>query len=164
MKPRMLKTVSTIAVAGLLAASLGACAQNGYGDKQVGGTVIGGALGGLLGSTIGGGKGQLAATAAGALLGALAGSEAGKSMDRADRLYAARTQHTALESAPVGTTTRWVNPDTGHSGSVTPTRTYQVAGGQYCREYQQVVTVGGQAQSAYGKACRQPDGSWQVVN
>jgi surface antigen len=163
MTPRIAKTVSTFAVAALLAGSLGACASNVYGDKQVGGAVIGGALGGLLGSKLGGGKGQLAATAIGTLLGALAGSEAGKSMDRADRIYAARTQHAALETTAAGTTTRWVNPDTGHSGSVTPTRTYAQAG-TYCREYQQTVVVGGQQQSGYGTACRQPDGSWKVVN
>lgn len=34
----------------------------------------------------------------------------------------------------------------------------------YCREFTKVVTIGGQAQSAYGQACRQPDGSWQIVS
>lgn len=34
----------------------------------------------------------------------------------------------------------------------------------YCREFTKVVTIGGRAQNAYGKACRQPDGSWQVVS
>jgi surface antigen len=27
-----------------------------------------------------------------------------------------------------------------------------------------VVTVGGRAEQAYGTACRQPDGSWQIVS
>lgn len=34
----------------------------------------------------------------------------------------------------------------------------------YCREFTKVVNVGGQAQNAYGQACRQPDGSWQIVS
>ena len=34
----------------------------------------------------------------------------------------------------------------------------------YCREFTKVVTVGGQPQPAYGKACYQPDGSWQIVS
>lgn len=34
----------------------------------------------------------------------------------------------------------------------------------YCREFTKVVNVGGQAQSAYGQACRQPDGSWEIVS
>lgn len=153
-----------LCIPGVLIATLAGCASGDYGQKQMGGAVVGGALGGLLGSQIGGGTGQLAATAAGAVLGMLAGSEVGSSLDRADRLYAARTHHAALEAAPAGTTARWSNPDTGHFGSVTPIRTYQAPGGRYCREYQQTVTVGGQHQRAYGTACRQPDGSWEVVN
>jgi surface antigen len=42
-------------------------------------------------------------------------------------------------------------------------RTYQTSAGQYCREYQQTIVVGGQSQSAYGTACRQPDGSWKIT-
>ena len=48
-------------------------------------------------------------------------------------------------------------------GTVTPQPAYQTAEGTYCREYQTTVTVGGQTESAYGTACRQPDGSWRVV-
>ncbi|MCZ6875908.1 MAG: hypothetical protein O7G88_20660 [bacterium] len=41
-------------------------------------------------------------------------------------------------------------------------RTYQIDSGQYCREYQQTVVIGGQEDRAFGTACRQPDGSWQI--
>lgn len=34
----------------------------------------------------------------------------------------------------------------------------------YCREFTQVVDIGGRAESAYGTACMQPDGSWQIVS
>jgi len=34
----------------------------------------------------------------------------------------------------------------------------------YCREFTNVVLIGGRHQSAYGRACYQPDGSWQVVS
>jgi surface antigen len=43
-----------------------------------------------------------------------------------------------------------------------PMRSWEVADGRYCREYQTVATVGGRRQQAYGTACRQPDGSWQM--
>ncbi len=46
---------------------------------------------------------------------------------------------------------------------MTPLRTYEPEPGRYCREYQTVVTIGGRAEQAYGTACRQPDGSWQIV-
>ncbi len=147
------------------AVALGLAACEGAGTKQTVGTVGGAAAGGLLGSTIGGGKGQLAATAAGALLGALAGSEVGKSLDRADQLFMRQTSQRALETAPVGRTVAWTNPDTGNSGTVTPTRpATTTADGTPCREYQQTVTVGGKTESAYGNACRQADGSWKIIN
>ncbi|TWA62015.1 hypothetical protein FBZ82_11627 [Azospirillum brasilense] len=41
---------------------------------------------------------------------------------------------------------------------------YTARNGQLCREYQTTVMVGGLAQPGYGTACRQPDGSWRVVN
>lgn len=41
---------------------------------------------------------------------------------------------------------------------------YQTQSGQYCREYQSSVRVGGQMQYGYGTACQGPDGDWRVVN
>ena len=41
---------------------------------------------------------------------------------------------------------------------------YRAPNGQYCREYQSTVSVGGVPQPSYGTACQQPDGSWRVVN
>lgn len=157
-----MKRIMTVVIAGVMALSLAGC--EGVGQKQAGGAVIGGAAGGLLGSQIGSGSGRLAATAAGALLGMLAGSEVGKSLDRADRLHAQQTTQAALESNKTGTVSTWTNPDSGHSGTVTPVRTYQTPQGQYCREFQQTVTISGKTESAYGTACRQPDGSWKIVN
>jgi surface antigen len=152
---------TTIAAAAAL--GLTACAGSGYGDKQVAGGLLGAGAGAIAGAQIGSGSGRLAATAIGTLVGALAGSSIGQSLDRADRLYAANAQSTALEAAPTGQTITWNNPDSGHYGDVTPVRTWQTDGGRYCREYQQTIVVGGQPQSGYGTACRQPDGSWQVV-
>jgi hypothetical protein len=39
-----------------------------------------------------------------------------------------------------------------------------VSAGDYCREYQWTVTVGGKTNETYSTACRQADGSWKVVN
>jgi surface antigen len=147
--------IVTLALAGCVADS---------GPKQTVGTLGGAAGGALIGSQIGSGRGQLAAVAVGALLGAYAGSEIGKSLDRADRLYAERNAQQTLETSPIGQTSGWRNPDTGHSGSITPTRTYQTASAGPCREYTQTVNIGGQIEQAYGTACRQSDGSWKVVN
>ncbi len=136
----------------------------GAGPKEQIGTVVGAAAGAVIGAQVGKGKGQLAATAAGTLLGALAGSEIGKSLDRADRLAMEQTTQSTLETAPTGTASTWRNPDSGHSGTVTPTRTYQSRAGEQCREYRQTVMVGNREEEAYGTACRRADGSWEVVS
>lgn len=156
-----------------LTLSLTACAQSGgggsgYGDggfgisKQTGGAILGGAGGALAGSQFGKGTGQIAMAAVGTLLGAYLGSEVGQSLDRADHAYANQAGQQAFESAHTGQSIAWNNPDSGHAGTITPTRTYEPEPGQYCREYQQTVTVGGREQKSYGTACRQPDGSWTV--
>lgn len=159
----MKKTVLTLFVASALALA-GCNTTSGWGTKQTVGTGAGAVAGGLLGSQVGGGSGRLWATGAGVLLGALVGSEVGSSLDRADRAYMQQAQQQA-HTAPVGDTISWNNPDTGHNGTYTVTRdgTSRTTG-RYCREYQQTVYVGGQQQSAYGTACQQPDGSWEIVN
>jgi surface antigen len=136
----------------------------GTGPKQGGGALVGAGLGALAGSQIGHGKGQLAAVAIGTLAGAFLGSEVGKSLDRADRLAMQQTTQRALETGQTGYVSTWRNPDSGHMGTVTPTRTYAAPSGMPCREYTQTVNIGGQQETAYGKACRQPDGSWQISN
>ncbi len=158
----MMKTTRTaIALAAMV--SLAACV-NDSGQKQTLGTLIGAGLGGLAGSQIGSGTGQLAAVGAGVLLGGLLGSELGKSLDKADRLYADRSAQQSLETTRSGYTSSWSNPDSGNSGTFTPTRTYTASQGLPCREYQTTVTIDGQTQQAYGTACREPDGSWKIVN
>ena len=141
---------------------LGACTSN-AGQKEIAGTVLGGAGGAVLGSQIGGGSGQIIATAVGTLAGAFIGNEIGRSLDRADRLAMQQAEQRA-HAAPVGQTVVWNNPDSGHHGSVTPVRDGRSTSGAYCREYQTTVFIDGREQSAYGTACQQPDGSWQVVS
>ncbi len=151
-----------IAIALALAFSLSACAD--AGPKQTAGTLLGAALGGLAGSQIGKGSGKSAAVGAGVLLGGLLGSEAGKSLDKADRLYAQQTAQKSLERAPTGTRSSWNNPDSGHSGTFTPVRTFRTAQGQDCREYETTVTIDGRTETVYGIACREAGGNWTLVN
>jgi surface antigen len=161
--------LSKIFTAVLLASSmmLTACANSPYNDggihKREVGTAIGGVGGALLGSQIGSGSGQLVATAAGALLGAGLGSSIGASLDRADLAYHDRAAEQALEYSPSGKPVQWVNPDSGNRGMVTVTNTYQRNNGEYCREYNDRVNIGGRTENVYGTACRQPDGSWEIV-
>jgi len=148
-----------LALAGAL--SLTAC--EGAGGKETAGTLLGGAGGALLGSQVGGGSGKIIAAVAGGLAGAFLGNQIGSSLDKADQAYAEQASQQAT-NAPVGQTIAWNNPDSGNSGTITPTRDGNDGAGNYCREYQTTVTVGGEVQKAFGTACQQPDGSWKVVN
>lgn len=134
----------------------------GTGPKQGVGTVAGAIGGAALGSQFGRGTGNVAAIAAGTLLGAFLGSEVGKSLDSADRAAIDRAQSRAYV-APVGERIAWNNPQSGNSGTIVTTREGTAAGGAYCREFQNTIIVGGKQEQAYGTACRQPDGSWKVV-
>ncbi len=127
-------------------------------NRDLIGGLLGGAAGGLLGSQIGKGKGQLAAVAAGALLGFLVGNNIGRSMDAADQNCLTQS----LEHAEDGQKIVWNNPDNGARYQITPTKTTQVAEGRYCREYTSTATIGGKTETTYGRACRQPDGAWEI--
>lgn len=163
-----MKTFKTIACLSLSALLLTACAQQGPGGQRQGinksdvGTLLGAGVGAALGSNVGKGSGRTAAIAVGTLLGAGLGREVGASMDRADMMYYRQTSQKALETVSSGQSLPWKNPESGHHGTVTPMNYYQTASGQYCREYQQSITVGGQSHEGYGVACRQPDGSWEI--
>lgn len=145
----------------IAAGLLSACA-NDYGPKQTGGTLLGGIGGAVAGAQFGKGTGNLAMTALGTLLGAFVGSEVGKSLDRADQQYANQAENRA-HGAAIGQSISWNNPESGHSGTYTPVRDGSDSAGNYCREYQSSVNIGGKSEQAYGTACRQPDGSWKVV-
>ena len=126
-------------------------------------TAIGGFGGAAVGGLIAGAAGaNPAAIAASVIGGALIGGLIGNLLDERDRKLQAEAASRALEGAPTGTSVPWRNPDSGHAGTVTPTRTYQTAQGGYCREFQQTVTIDGKQERSYGTACRQPDGSWRI--
>ena len=132
-------------------------------NKQDVGTVAGAIGGGVIGSTMGRGAGRTAATIGGALLGGMLGNSIGKSLDNADMAAYNATSQKALETAQPGQSLPWRNAQSGNSGTVTPSNYYQNPQGQYCREYTQTIVVGNHKQDGFGKACRQPDGTWQIV-
>ncbi len=142
----------------MLAVAATGCATMEDNRKTSVGAFGGAAFGGLIAAAAGGGGAAIAGAVIG---GALLGGLAGNMLDQRDKRMAAEAQQRALETAPSGRPVAWTNPDTGHSGTVTPTRTYHSDRG-YCREFQNTVVIDGKNENAYGTACRQPDGSWKV--
>lgn len=154
------RTFFKAAGVGLLCLLLAGC--SGSYSKQDTGAIIGATAGAILGSTIGRGSGRAAATAVGLIFGAMVGESVGKSLDRADRIALGGAERRA-KIAPIGETITWNNPESGNHGTIIPVREGQSERGEYCREFQQTVIIGGKEEKAYGTACRQPDGSWRVL-
>lgn len=151
------KSVLAVLASSLL---LVACQTDNWGGGESFGTLGGAAAGGLIGNAIGGHS--AAGTLTGVLLGGFVGNQLGGVVDDADRKRAAAAEQRAY-TAPIGQQITWNNPQNGNSGVIVPTRDGYSPNGAYCREFQQTITVGGQQQQAYGKACQQPDGSWKIV-
>ena len=151
--------------AGLISLSLllGGCSTTL--SKQEAGAATGALLGAALGYGLGKGHSDKElAVALGAIFGAVAGDRLGAQLDEKDRLMAAQNLQHSLENTPDGTTTAWKNPNSGHSGASSPTKTTVAASGTPCREFVTEIIVGGKTQQGYGTACRQADGSWKIMN
>lgn len=128
---------------------LSSCVTN----KAQTGTLGGAAGGAVVGQAIGRNtEGTLIGAAVGALLGYMVGNE----MDKFDRTQ----MNQAYESSPSYQETKWVNPDTGNSYSVTPQPAYREArSGRDCREAEILTTIDGKAEKTVTTACR-VDGRW----
>jgi surface antigen len=145
MRARFTKAVAAAAALAFLSAGCASVQEN---PKSTLGGLGGAAAGGLIAAGAGG---NTAAIVGGVLLGGLLGGAVGNALAQL-----------ALENSRTGQVSTWSNPDSGNSGSFTPTRTYQEPSGRYCREYTEEIWVAGERQQAYGTACREPDGSWRV--
>lgn len=140
------------------------CSTEQSSNNAVVGAVFGAVVGGLLGSRIGSGDGTKVAIGAGVLAGGLLGHRLGGSLSCDEQKQHRDVTQEALETKPSGTATTWSNPDSGHAGSVTPTRTWRNPDdGRYCREFEQTIRADGTSENASGTACRDADGTWKMV-
>lgn len=153
----------TLAAALVLTLGLTACQGIQNNPKQTAGTLLGGVGGAVIGSQFGGGTGRLAATRCPAHAGSVAWKRnRGVARPRGPRIRHASAR-TRLPRA-IGETIRWDNPRSGHHGSYTPIRDGHTDAGAYCRQYRTTVNIDGRAETAYGTACQQPDGTWRIVD
>ena len=153
----------TLITAGVISLALLATGCSTVPSKQEQGAAAGAVVGGVLGSALGKGHSDRGwAIALGVIFGAIVGDQIGAQLDERDRLLAAQNLQYSLESTKDGATTTWQNPNTGHNGTATPTKTTSAADGSPCREFTTEIQVGGETQQGYGTACRQADGSWKI--
>lgn len=139
-----------------------ALAVAGCETKQQQGTVAGAAAGAAVGSFFGKGSGRVFAIAGGALVGGFVGNRVGKNMDENDRRRAQAAADQA-ETAQVGETVTWSNPDTGNSGTIEVVQEGPDADGNTCRDLKHTVEAGGETQTDTGVICKQADGTWVTV-
>ncbi|MCM5555484.1 RT0821/Lpp0805 family surface protein [Pleomorphomonas sp. NRK KF1] len=147
-----------LVIVGLAASMLAGCAT-GPNQNQTLGTLAGAVGGAAIGSAFGQGSGKVAAIAAGALVGGFLGNQIGATLDADSQRYNYNASVQALDS---GYPQQWQNPQTGTYGTVQPGPVAYV-NNRTCRPYTNTVFIDGQQQVVRGTACRNPDGSWQVV-
>jgi surface antigen len=114
--------VNSMAIAMLLLVPLTGCQTVSESPKSVIGGLGGAATGGLIAAAAGAGGAGIAA-------GVIGGALVGNVLDQRDRELQAKAASQALENTPSGKPVAWQNPDNGHAGTITPTRTYQTAQG-----------------------------------
>lgn len=129
------------------------------GNNTGGATMTGAAIGALIGGAATGGDNKWAGALGGALVGGALGNVIGQKMDAQDQA----NMQNAITTTPVNSQAQWTNQQSGVTYTVTPVKQYK-SDNKYCREYQTKVTVSGKTQDAYGTACQQPDGTWEIVN
>ena len=134
------------------------------------GTGLGAIVGGVIGNQFGRGGGRTAATIGGVLLGGIAGNAIAKDTcrdERHDAYYYNNTYSDAFDDPDEGEEYAWRNPHTNNYGYVTPGDYYEDGYDDYsgpCREFEQRVFIDGRPETATGVACKQPDGTWRIVN
>jgi surface antigen len=127
-------------------------------DFEAVGAVLGGVVGGAVGSQVGRGEGRMIAIVLGTVVGAVVGAHVAKRIEDADRACIGHTLEISGDRASV----TWLNPHTGITYVVTPTRGYK-SDGRACREFTTRATAGGKTTTSEGRACRTRDGEWRII-
>ncbi len=127
--------------------------------------VIGGAvIGGLLGNVLGHGGGRTGATVAGVVVGGAVGAALTSHLNCEDRGYAYKTYANGFNAGRPNTKYEWRNPDNGNYGEFQVRDYYKDPDGFRCANYTQRIYVHGRPETASGRACKQPDGSWAIMS
>lgn len=69
----------------------------------------------------------------------------------------------ALETKTSGREFAWRNAATGHSGTVATIKGFVTSGGQICREFRSVISLGAETRTRHGLGCGIADGSWETL-
>ena len=110
----------------------------------------------LIAKEIGNNKYLIPFAIAGSLVGGLIGSEIGENLD-------SRVASNVLEKNKLNETTKWKNPDTDLTASITPTKTFKNDLNDDCREFEYSYTHKGESSEGKNIACRDINGNWELI-
>lgn len=157
MKITILRSIGLTIILGSL------CACQAPGEKEAVATLVGTVGGGVIGAQFGTGTGQWVGAGLGGITGGLAGNAIGRYIDEFDNRRANQAFQRASQ-VPVGEVVYWNNTRTGNWGCYKPLREgHSSVQGLYCREYETTAVIQGRKQRIYGTACRQPNGTWELM-
>jgi surface antigen len=129
-----------------------------------GGVLLGAVLGGLLGNTVAGRGDRTGATVAGVIAGGAIAAAVTNKLDCDDRSYAYKTYANGFNTGRANATYTWNNPRNNNRGDMRVNNYYDDPDGFRCANYTQTVYIGGRVEEARGRACRQPDGNWAMLD
>lgn len=96
------------------------------------------------------------------LSGGIVGQFTALSLNKNALQQALAAEYNALERIDPDQTLTWTDASNSISGQVVPLQPYRV-GQQNCRAYTHTVTQSGETYSGRGTACRNQDGSWDLL-
>ena len=128
------------------------------------GILAGAFIGGLLGNSVGQGGNRGGATVAGVIIGGALGAGLTSRMDCQDRSYAYRTYYDGFNSNRPNSDWQWENPNNGNYGDFRVGNYYNDPDGFRCATFTQQIYINDRREVGTGHACRQPDGTWAIVN
>lgn len=147
-----MKQFATLLLVVCSAFILSSCANTGM-SKGTQGAIGGAAAGALIGQAIGHNTGG---TLIGAAVGTMLGYIVGNEMDKYDR----QQLNHVYERGVSGTSSAWVNPDSGNQYQVTPQPAYVGPNNQNCRKAEIMAVINGKQERTYSTACRDAQGNW----
>ena len=128
------------------------------------GVVVGALIGGLIGEAVGDGDHGDGAALAGVIIGGAMGAALTRDLDCDDRGYAYQSYYNGFNSGRPGSRHPWRNPHNGHRGDLRIDGYYRDPSGFRCTTFTQTIYIDGRPRTGTGRACRQPDGTWAIVN
>ena len=104
---------------------------------------------------------KIVVSVTGASLGALLSSQAKKTLNKRDR---EKIDNAAERSFRDGERVEWRNDKTGRKGAIQPGKPYRTTSGDLCRDFTNTIRYQDREDIVTGTACKNENGSWQIVN